>query len=856
MATTDLTLALNPEQREAAEHLAGPMLVLAGAGSGKTRVLTTRIALLIERHGVPAERIFAVTFTNRAAGEMKERIRAMLDRDPTGLWIGTFHSLSARLLRREAERIGFSRQFTIYDEDDRLSLIKRIMEQRQHSTKLFPPKLVQSVISAAKNRMQTAADLAASGSDPLTRVAADVFDAMTAALRTQNAMDFDDLMLHPLRLFREHPDVLARYQRRFSFVLVDEFQDTNRAQYELVKLLGVHGNVFVVGDDDQSIYAWRGAEVRNMRDFQRDFAGGSMVRLEENYRSTQIVLDAANAAIAPNTGRIGKTLRTRRRGGEPVTALGAADERDEAEWIVGELVSRRAAGDFTAGQMAVLYRTNAQSRALEEASRRAGLPYRIVGSVSFYERREVKDLLAYLRLLANPADDEAFLRAVAVPRRGIGATSLDLLRAAAATWDKPLLETAAVAERIQGLRPNVREAFHRFGALLDSLRQRVGGAQPVEVLEAVVEAINYEKLLLDEGPEGRDRWDNVRELVAAAAAWSEVVGPEDEGDPAGAVPGRGGAPLLPRRPGRRRGRRDSHDHAHRQGPRVAAGGRGRSRGRTLSALPLARIPRRAGGRAAPLLRGADPGQGQALPDPCSLPAAGRGDLAEPAVAVSGDGAAGARRRAADLLAVRAELVGSGPWRLSSVRALASERRRPRLFPPGARARAPDAGGGAVAGRAPLRQGRAGAAPPLRERHHPGARRGGPGSQGERGVRRRRGGNQTASGGVRRPGAGLGRSMKITTDDVRHVAELAALEVPDADLDRLTRELDGIVAYVGQLTELGSTGERTLFVPGPQAAPLRPDEVRPVPLARGPAELGPDVREGLFVVPRLSGMEGE
>jgi len=524
----DWTTALNPEQRAAALHVEGPMLVLAGAGSGKTRVLTTRIALLIERHGVPIERIFAVTFTNRAAGEMKSRIGAMLERDPTGLWIGTFHSLSARLLRREAERLGFSREFTIFDETDRLALIKRLLEQRGHSTKVYPPKVIQNLISAAKNRLETADDLAAAGSDPLTSVAAEIFRSLGPALKAQNAMDFDDLMLHPLTLFRQHPDRLEWYRRRFAFVLVDEFQDTNRAQYQLVRSLGNHRNVFVVGDDDQSIYAWRGAEVRNMREFQRDFAPCELVRLEENYRSTKVVLDAANAVIAANTSRIGKTLRTRRQGGEPVTLLGAADERDEAEWIVGELNRRRAAGDFAAGEMAVLYRTNAQSRALEEACRRAAVPYRVVGSVSFYDRREVKDLLAYLRLLVNPSDDEAFLRAIGTPKRGIGGTSLAVLQEAATGWRKPLLETASIADRVSGLRPNVREALARFATLIDDLRARVGRAQPAEVVAAVLEAIDYQRMLQEEGVEGRDRWENVRELLAAAASFAEVVTEEGE----------------------------------------------------------------------------------------------------------------------------------------------------------------------------------------------------------------------------------------------------------------------------------------------------------------------------------------
>ena len=461
---------LNPAQREAVEHVHGPMLVLAGAGSGKTRVLTARIVNLIEQHGVPVQRIFAVTFTNKAAGEMKARVGRMLGRDPSGLWIGTFHSLSARLLRREAELLGFTRAFTIYDEDDREALVRRLLEQKGHSPKTFTPRAVSSVISAAKNRMQSPEDLAASSPfDRLAKVAADVYSALGPAMRAANAMDFDDLMLHPLTLFREHPDRLAAWRDRFAFVLVDEFQDTNRAQYEMVRALGGHGNVMVVGDDDQSIYGWRGADVKNMRQFQEDFPGTKVVRLEENYRSTQVVLDAANAVIAENRGRMGKTLVTRRRGGEQITLLTAADERDEAEWVVRELARRRQANDFEPRDMAVLYRTNSQSRAMEEAFRRAGMPYRLIGAISFYDRREVKDLLAYLRLIANPRDDAAFLRAIAVPRRGLGDTSLATLTEVASAWKQPLLAVARAADRAPELRPNVRTALLAFAQLIDSL---------------------------------------------------------------------------------------------------------------------------------------------------------------------------------------------------------------------------------------------------------------------------------------------------------------------------------------------------------------------------------------------------
>jgi len=527
VAPPEWNRGLNPAQREAVEHVEGPILVLAGAGSGKTRVLTTRIASLIDRHGVPPDRILAVTFTNKAAGEMKERVGRLLARNPSGLWIGTFHSLSARLLRREAELLGFTRQFTIYDEDDSLSLVKRLMEQRGHSTKLFPPRAVAGLVSHAKNRMLDPAELAAGAPfDRLSQVASDVYGAMAGALKAANAMDFDDLLLHPLTLFDQHPERLEAYRRKFGFILVDEFQDTNKAQYLLVRRLGAHGNVCAVGDDDQSIYGWRGADVRNMREFQRDFPGAKLVRLEENYRSTQIVLDAANGVIAENQGRLGKTLRTRRQGGEPVTLLAAADERDEAEWIVAELGRRARAGDWSYGEMAVLYRTNSQSRAMEEAFRRAGVGYRLIGAISFYERREVKDLLAYLRLIANPSDDEAFLRAIGVPKRGVGDTSLAAFGRAAAEWEKPLLETARIADRIPDLRPNVRDAFRRFADFVERLRVGAVTLAPAALLEQLVEGLDYEAHLLAEGPEGADRWENVRELIASAAEWSEVVTPE------------------------------------------------------------------------------------------------------------------------------------------------------------------------------------------------------------------------------------------------------------------------------------------------------------------------------------------
>jgi DNA helicase-2/ATP-dependent DNA helicase PcrA len=533
--------ALNPAQRAAVEHPGGPLLVLAGAGSGKTRVLTTRIAHLIREGGVPPERIFAVTFTNKAAAEMRTRVGALLGADPKGLWIGTFHSLGARLLRREAAHLGFGSNFTIYDADDSEKFIKRLLEQRGYGAKAFPPRTVQALISAAKNRLLSPEQYARNLETPLERAAAEIYGLLGPALRVANAMDFDDLLLHPLTLFREHPERLAQWQRRFRHVLVDEFQDTNAAQYRLVQLLAAeHHNLCVVGDDDQAIYGWRGADVRHMLEFEREHAGATIVRLEQNYRSTQKILDAANAVIAQNRDRLGKTLFTAHQGGDPVVLLTAADERDEAEWIAREFADLAARSEVDYDGMAVLYRTNAQSRPLEEAFRFRGIPYRLVGAVSFYERREVKDVLAYARLIANPADDEAFLRVINVPRRGLGDASVSVLTRWAGTWGKPLLELAGQADRVPDLRPNLRDTFHSFAGMIERLRTEFGPSDPATVLQQVIRAVGYEAYLADEGAEGVERLDNVAELVAGAAAWAEVAG---EGGGEGEDEGAGGTPL-------------------------------------------------------------------------------------------------------------------------------------------------------------------------------------------------------------------------------------------------------------------------------------------------------------------------
>jgi len=449
-----------------------------------------------------------------------------------GLWIGTCHSVCARVLRRIAERIGYPRAFTIYDADDSLQLIKTVMDAMSWSIAAVDAYGLRRRISDAKNRLLSPDEYTALNHGHVEDAVAEAYRRYQALLVANKAFDFDDLLMRTVIAMREDPGLLGSLRRRFRHVLVDEYQDTNHAQYQLVKLLTEeHRNVCVVGDDDQSIYGWRGADVRNMREFARDFPGTQLVRLEENYRSTQMVLDAANSVISENAARIGKTLHTRRQGGEALTVLAAADERDEAEWIVRELERRRAAADWSLEEMAVLYRTNAQSRALEEAFRKAGMPYRLIGATSFYERREVKDLLAYLRLVANPADDEAFLRAVGVPKRGLGDTSIALLLAASERWTRPLLDTARLADGIRELRPNAREAFRAFAAFIARLHEAAETWTPAQLLEEIIRGIDYEASLLAEGPDGADRWDNVRELVASAADWSEVVEGDEEGTP-------------------------------------------------------------------------------------------------------------------------------------------------------------------------------------------------------------------------------------------------------------------------------------------------------------------------------------
>ena len=517
--TAEPLVGLNPAQREAVLHYEGPLLVIAGAGSGKTRVLTTRIARLIEHHGVDPRQILAVTFTNKAAGEMRARIGRLLGHEPQGMWVGTFHAIGARLLRSAAHLVGRTPSFTIYDQDDLLGVIKRLMERHKISVKEYSPKTIAGAVSDAQNALVDPGEYARLAMDPLARAVTKVYSDLEGTLRLANAVSFDDLLVLPVRIFEQHPQRLAEYRDRFRFILVDEYQDTNRAQYRFINLLGgAHGNVLVVGDDDQSIYGWRGADIRNILDFEKDFPAAKVVRLEDNYRSTPQILSLANVAIAANTERRGKTLRPTRPSGERVTVVGALDERDEAEFVADEIAARRSsAANHLLRDFAILYRTNAQSRAMEEAMRKHAFPYRLVGAVRFYDRREIRDLMSYLKLIANPADNEAFRRAVAVPKRGLGDTTIDALAGAADAAGVPMLEAARRPELLAAVRPAARTGLGDFAALILRLRERATEAGVDELLRELVDAIRYGDHLRAEGPESAERLDNVRELIAGAA---------------------------------------------------------------------------------------------------------------------------------------------------------------------------------------------------------------------------------------------------------------------------------------------------------------------------------------------------
>ncbi|MBQ8507759.1 MAG: DNA helicase PcrA [Clostridia bacterium] len=516
---------LNPEQRAAVEQTEGPLLVLAGAGSGKTRVLTCRVAHLIDK-GVAPWKILAITFTNKAAREMVDRVDSLVGEMGKDVWVSTFHSCCARILRRDIEKLGYKREFAIYDEDDRMQVIKKVAKSLELNDKEFPPKAIKAAISDAKNRMLTPREwLKDEGDNFRNRKICEAYEKYEAELRGNNALDFDDLLIKTLVLLSEHPPVLQYYQDKFDYVLVDEYQDTNIAQYQFVRLMtGNKRNLCVVGDDDQSIYGWRGADIRNILEFEKDFPDCRVIKLERNYRSTGNILDAANQVIAHNSGRKEKALWTESDSGDKVGLYHAMDERDEAAFTA--LMSKKLMGQGTRpGEIAVLYRTNAQSRVIEEAFVRAGVPSRIYGGQRFYDRKEVKDLIAYMRALVNPDDDVSVRRIINEPKRGIGDTTVDKLAAYADGSGLSLMAAVLDCEG-SGLGGSTINKVKGFAELMLSLTEDMYTLPMTEFTAALIEKTGYVRALEESRTEENlSRIENIRELEGAVSEY-QAANPE------------------------------------------------------------------------------------------------------------------------------------------------------------------------------------------------------------------------------------------------------------------------------------------------------------------------------------------
>ena len=524
----DLLKGLNPPQRAAVTAADGPLLIFAGAGSGKTRVLTHRIAWLIQQGRAEPGELLAVTFTNKAAREMRSRVEHLLNLAAGGIWMGTFHAIGVRILRRDGAADGVDRHFAIYDEGDRLAVVKRIMTEHRLDEKRYPPGGMVGLISRAKDELMTPEEQLKAAGTHTEELAARVRQGYEAFLERNHALDFDDLLLRTVWLFDRHPEVLERYQRRFKYVMVDEYQDTNRAQYLMVRhLASRHRNLCVVGDDDQSIYGFRGADVRNILSFERDYPDAQVVKLEQNYRSTQVILDAAYHVIKANPNRAEKRLWTDRPGGPKVVVSQTYDEQEEAQTVAREALRLVAEGDYRLGDLAVLYRTNAQSRALEEVLLRRGIPYRLIGGLRFYERREVKDVLAYLRLIANPQDTLSFSRVVNVPRRKLGEKSLSQLGDWADAHGLPPWDALDRLSEMTELTPAAVKALGDFRDLVRELRAASQERRVVEVLDLLLLRSAYERYLKDGSPEGDDRWANVLELRGLASEYDGL--PPGEG---------------------------------------------------------------------------------------------------------------------------------------------------------------------------------------------------------------------------------------------------------------------------------------------------------------------------------------
>ncbi|STO09164.1 DNA helicase PcrA [Exiguobacterium aurantiacum] len=513
----ELVKGMNPPQAEAVKYTDGPLLIMAGAGSGKTRVLTHRVAYLMASKQIAPWNILAITFTNKAAREMKDRIARLVGGVADDIWISTFHSMCVRILRRDIDRIRYDRNFSILDSSDQLTAIKQVLKELNLDPKKYEPRTLLGMISNHKNELRTPQDAAGLvGNNPYEKVISDVYTAYEKKLKHNNVLDFDDLIMKAIQLFQEAPDVLAFYQKKFQYIHVDEYQDTNRAQYTLVKLLAeAHENLCVVGDSDQSIYRWRGADIANILTFEKDYPSAHVILLEQNYRSTKRILEAANGVIQNNSGRKDKQLWTENAEGEKLLLHVASDDRDEAFFIINQMKELRQEGiDY--GEMAVLYRTNAQSRGLEEMLLKSNIPYKMVGGTKFYERKEIKDVLAYLRLIANPDEDISFVRVVNEPKRGIGAATVDKLGDFASMQGVSLMEAIRDIE-LSGIAPRTATKLAEFRKLIIDLRQMADYLSISELIEEVLKKSGYEEMLkIEKTLEAESRLENLQEFLSVA----------------------------------------------------------------------------------------------------------------------------------------------------------------------------------------------------------------------------------------------------------------------------------------------------------------------------------------------------
>lgn len=521
--TVDCTYGLNPQQAEAVINTEGPMLIMAGAGSGKTKVLTCRVANLLQK-GVRPYRILAITFTNKAAAEMRERVNNMSGPAAKDVWLFTFHAFCARFLRMEIDKLpGYGGNFAIYDTADSQNLIKQILKEMNLDDKRFQPSGILSRISNAKNALQDAAAFARQAGDFYEQKVADIYSRYEQKLQLNNALDFDDLLMLSIKLLQENKEVREKYQDRFDYLLVDEYQDTNHAQYLLTKFLAAkHRNICVVGDADQSIYGWRGADIQNILDFEKDYPDAKVIKLEQNYRSTQIILDAANAVIENNTGRKPKNLWTDNKGGAEITYFCANDGRDEARFVIEQVQNLQQTKGKKLGDMAVLYRTNAQSRIFEEMLVKSGISYNMVGSLKFYERKEIKDIIAYLRVIFNPADSLSLLRIINVPKRGIGDASLAKIQAYAAANNVSLFEAVSNAAAIDGLSSRFVSKLDDLSRIIFEMMNQIDEIPVANLINLLLNETGYVKELENENtPQSQNRIQNLNEFITFAQEFDE-----------------------------------------------------------------------------------------------------------------------------------------------------------------------------------------------------------------------------------------------------------------------------------------------------------------------------------------------